>query len=64
MAAVAALLSGSIIPAALGLAVATTASVGYRYLNGRMADFDLEMRDAVRELPDLLRKLRLIDTAR
>jgi len=41
-------------PAALGLAVATTASVGYKYLSGRMAGFDLEMSDAVRDLPDLI----------
>jgi len=54
MAAVAALLSESIMPAALGLAVATTASVGYKYLSGRMAGFDLEMSDAVRDLPDLI----------
>lgn len=59
MAAVAALLSESIMPTALGLAVATAASVGYKYLSGRMAEFDLEMRDAVRDLPDLLCKLRL-----
>jgi biopolymer transport protein ExbB/TolQ len=57
MAVVAAFLSESIMPAALGLAVATTASVGYKYLSGRMAVFDLEMRDPVRGLPVLLYKL-------
>lgn len=64
MAAVAALLSESIMPTALGLAVATTASVGYKYLSGRMAEFDLEMRDAVRDLPEFLCKVRCISTAR
>jgi biopolymer transport protein ExbB/TolQ len=59
MAAVAALLSESIMPAALGLAVAITASWGYQYLGGRMADFDAGMQDAVRSLPDLLGKSRV-----
>lgn len=64
MAAGAALLSESIMPAALGLAVATIASVGYKYLSGRMAEFDLEMAEAVRDLPELFGKLRLLRTAR
>jgi biopolymer transport protein ExbB/TolQ len=64
MAAVAALLSESIMPAALGLAVATTASVGYQCLSGRMADFDLEMKEAVRDLPGLLCRLRLMNPSR
>jgi biopolymer transport protein ExbB/TolQ len=59
MAAVAALLSESIMPAALGLAVAITASWGYKHLNGRMADFDAEMQDAVGNLPGLLWKSRV-----
>jgi biopolymer transport protein ExbB/TolQ len=59
MAAVAALLSESIMPAALGLAVAITASWAYKYLSGRMAGFDAEMQDAVRDLPCLLWKSRL-----
>ena len=46
MAAVAALLSESIIPAALGLAVAITTSWGYKHLSARMAEFDIEMRSA------------------
>ena len=37
---------GSIMPAAIGLAAAITASWGYEYLSARMADFDIEMRNA------------------
>jgi biopolymer transport protein ExbB/TolQ len=54
MAAVAELLSESIMPAALGLAVAITTSWGYKHLSARMAEFDIEMRNAVRDLPDYL----------
>ena len=54
MGAVADLLSKSMMPTALGLAVAITASWGHKYLSARMADFDIEMRNAVRDLPDYL----------
>jgi biopolymer transport protein ExbB/TolQ len=54
MAAIAERLSESIMPAALGLAVAIVASWGYKYLSARMSEFDIEMRDAVRDLPDYL----------
>jgi biopolymer transport protein ExbB/TolQ len=51
MAAIADLLSKSMMPAALGLAVAITASWGHKYLSARMAGFDIEMRYAVQDLP-------------
>ncbi|HEY2012293.1 MAG TPA: MotA/TolQ/ExbB proton channel family protein [Bryobacteraceae bacterium] len=51
MAAIAELLGASIVPAALGLGVAIMASWGYRYLSERMAEFEIEMRNAVRDLP-------------
>ncbi|SPF46883.1 exported hypothetical protein [Candidatus Sulfopaludibacter sp. SbA4] len=54
MAAIAELLSESIMPAALGLAVAIAASWGYKHLSARMAEFDIEMRGAVRGLPGYL----------
>ena len=54
MAAVADLLSESLMPAALGLAVAITASWGHKYLSAQLADFDVEMRNTVRDLPDCL----------
>jgi len=47
-------LSESIMPAALGLAVAIAASWGYKHLSARMAEFDIEMRGAVRGLPGYL----------
>ena len=58
MAAIAERLSESIMPAALGLAVAITASSGYKYLSARMTDIDIEMRNAVRNLPDYLANCR------
>jgi biopolymer transport protein ExbB/TolQ len=54
MAAFADLLSKSMMPAALGLAVAIIASWGHKYLSARMADFDIEMRDAAHDLPGYL----------
>jgi biopolymer transport protein ExbB/TolQ len=48
MAAMANDLSRSMIPLALGLAVATLASAGYRYLHSCLADFDIEMSHAAR----------------
>lgn len=54
MAAVAELLSEAIMPAALGLAVAITASWGYQHLSARMADLDIEMQNAARDLPEYL----------
>jgi biopolymer transport protein ExbB/TolQ len=54
MAAIAERLSESIMPAAIGLAAAITASWGYEYLSARMADFDIEMRNAACDLPDSL----------
>ncbi len=55
MAIVMGLLGQSIAPAALGLAVAIIAAVGWRYLGGRMAEFDAEMKEAVLDLPGWLR---------
>jgi biopolymer transport protein ExbB/TolQ len=55
MATVAELLSKSIMPAGLGLAAAIMTSWGHKYLSARMADFDIEMTNAVRDLPDYLR---------
>ena len=54
MAAVAELLSRSMMPAALGLVIAITTSWGYKHLSARMAEFDIEMRNAVRDVPDYL----------
>ncbi len=53
MAAVTALLSASIAPAALGLAVAIIARWGYASLSRQMAQFDTDMRSAVRDLTGL-----------
>jgi len=58
MAAIANLLSESMMPAALGLAVAIIASCGHKYLSARMADFDIEMRNAVQDLPVYLARSR------
>ena len=54
MAAIVERLSESIMPAAFGLAAAITASWGYKYLRARMVDFDIEMRNAARDLPESL----------
>jgi biopolymer transport protein ExbB/TolQ len=51
MAALADRLSQAIMPTALGLAVATMSLWGYRYLNSWMGEFDVEMRNAILELP-------------
>jgi hypothetical protein len=40
-------------PTALGLAVAITALLGYKYLSARMADLEIEMRNVVRDLTTL-----------
>jgi biopolymer transport protein ExbB/TolQ len=58
MAAIADLLSKSMMPAGLGLAVAIIASCGHKYLSARMADFDIEMRNAVQDLPVYLARSR------
>ena len=54
MAAIADRLSQSLITTALGLTVAIMASWAYKNLSAQMADFDIEMRNAVRDLPDYL----------
>lgn len=54
MAAIVNLLSLSMVPAALGLAVAITASSGYKHLSARLANFDAEMENAVRDLSQYL----------
>ena len=59
IAAVANLLSRSMMPAAWGLALAVTASSGYRHLSARMADFDAEMENAVRDLSQYLATCRV-----
>jgi biopolymer transport protein TolQ len=57
MAAVVALLSESLIWCAVGLAIAVTASSSHKYLTARLDDFDMEMQNAVREMPDCLAQL-------
>ncbi len=54
MAIVMGLLGRSLIPTALGLAVAIMAAVGWRYLGGRLAEFDAGMAEAVLDLPGWL----------
>jgi len=54
MPAVADLLSKSIMPTGIGLAAAIMASWGHKHLSARMADFDIEMANAVRDMPDYL----------
>lgn len=54
MAAVAELLSESIMPSAFGLAVAITALWSYKYLSAQMGDFDTEMRNMALELANCL----------
>ena len=58
MAVVADRLSQSMVPAALGLAVAITASSSHKYLAARISDFDIEMRNAIRDLSDSLATCR------
>ena len=59
LAAVADLLSKSIMPAGLGLAAAIMTSWGHKHLSARMADFDIEMANAVRRMPDYLAQAEL-----
>lgn len=47
-------MTGSSLLLALGLAVSTVALCGYRCLTAQLADFEVEMRNAVLELPDCL----------
>jgi hypothetical protein len=42
----------TLVPMAFGLAVGIAASWGYRYLSARMAEFEVEMRNAARALPE------------
>jgi len=59
MAAVADLLSKSIMPAGLGLAAAIMTSWGHKHLSARMSHFDIEMANAVRDLQDFLAQAEL-----
>ena len=54
MAALANCLSQSLVPAALGLAVAIVASVGHQHFRSRLAYIDIEMQHAARTLPNYL----------
>jgi biopolymer transport protein ExbB/TolQ len=54
MGALAEWLSQSMIPAALGLALAILASAGHKHLRDRLAGFDIDMQRAARSLPDYL----------
>jgi biopolymer transport protein ExbB/TolQ len=57
MAAIVALLADSLMPCVAGLAVAITASTARQYLSARLDYFDMEMRNAAREMPGYLAPL-------
>jgi len=57
MAAVAGYLSESLMPSEAGLAVAIMASTAHQYLSARLDYFDMEMRNAAREMPGYLAPL-------
>ena len=57
MAATMGFLSDAILPSAVGLALAITASSGRKYMAARLENFDIAMRNAALEMPGYLTPL-------